>query len=48
MRLIRCMLYDFLFGDRKQEQDKRCDSNLTGFRKRKFLLAHEKKQHITK
>ena len=23
-------------------QDKRCDSNLTGFRKRKFLLAHEK------
>ena len=36
------MLYDFLFGDRKQVQDKRCDSNLIGFRKRKFLLAQEK------
>ena len=23
-------------------QDKRCDSNLIGFRKRKFLLAHVK------
>ena len=39
------MLYDFLFGDRKQVQDKRCDSNLIGFRKRKFLLAHEKIAH---
>ena len=26
-------------------QNKRCDSNLIGFRKRKFLLAHEKKAH---
>ena len=26
-------------------QDKRCDSNSTGFRKRKFLLTHEKIAH---
>ena len=33
------------FGDRKQVQDKRCDSNLIGFRKRKFLLTHKKIAH---
>ena len=26
-------------------QDKQCDSNLIGFRKRKFLLTHEKIAH---
>ena len=27
----------------KSRTSNKCDSNLTGFRKRKFLLAHEKK-----
>ena len=36
-------------GDRKQVQDLRFDSHLTGVKKESFLLAHENKSiHITK